>query len=193
MNKTLSFLAALLVITSVTFAKTPDNPASGISVLKNGATIKLLYKGTEQNDVKVLILNEDNQIVFTEKIRATDGFIRPYNFSQLPYGNYSFALIDNNGRQTEQVEYRTEPTRKLMHVVRISGTTGKFVLSVPNQGAGKLFVTIYDDMSRVLYSGKENITGDFARIYNLKDHTGKVTFEVSDSKGKTNSLTRDSL
>jgi hypothetical protein len=78
-------------------------------------------------------------------------------------------------------------------VVRISGTTDKFVLSVPNQGPEKLFVTIYDDMNRVLYSGKENVTGDFARIYTLKDHAGKVTFEVSDSRGKTGSLTRDSL
>ncbi len=193
MNKTLSFLAALLVITSATFAKTPDNPTSSISVRKYGATIKLLYKGTTQNDVKVLIINDDNQIVFTEKIRATDGFIRPYNFSNLPQGNYSFALIDSKGRQTEQVDYRIERPRKLMHVARVSGTTDKFVLSVPNQGPEKLFVTIYDDMNRVLYSGKENITGDFARIYNLKDHEGKVTFEISDSKGNTNALTKGNL
>lgn len=193
MNKTLSLLAALLVITSATFAKTPDNPTSSISVRKYGETIKLLYKGTAQNDVKVLIINDDNQIVFTEKIRATDGFIRPYNFSNLPQGSYSFALIDSKGRQTEHVDYRIERPRKLMHVARVSGTTDKFVLSVPNQGHGKLFVTIYDDMNRVLYSGRENISGDFARIYNLKDHEGKVTFEVSDNKGNTNALTKGNL
>lgn len=193
MNKTLSLLAALLILTSATFAKTPDNPASNIAVLKNGATIKLLYKGTAQNDVKVLILNEDNQIVFTEKIRATDGFIRPYNFSRLPQGNYSFTLVDSKGRQIEHVDYRTERPRKLMHVARVNGTTDKFVLSVPNQGSDKLSVTIYDDMNRVLYSGKENITGDFARVYNLKDHEGTVTFEVSDSKGNTNALTKGNL
>jgi hypothetical protein len=193
MNKTLSLLAALLVITSATIAKTPDNPASSISLLKKGETIRLLYKSTEPNDVKILILNEDNQIVFTEKIRATDGFIRPYNFSQLPQGNYSIALIDSKGRQTEQVNYRIEQVRKLMHVVRVSGTKDKFVLSVPNEGESKLSVTIYDDMNRVLYNGKENVAGDFARMYNLKDHVGKVTFEVSDSQGRTNSLTRDIL
>jgi hypothetical protein len=44
----------------------------------------------------------------------------------------------------------------------------------------------------VLYSENEIVTGDFARIYNLKDYSGQVTFKVTDSKGLSNSLTRDS-
>lgn len=193
MNKTLSILAALLVMTSTTFATAPDEPASRISVLKKGETIKLLYKGEEQNDVKVIILNEKNDIVYTEKIKSTQGFIRPYNFSQLPQGNYSFELIDNKGRQVEQVKYQIDRENRVIHVSRVAGTSNKFVLSVPSKNPDKLSVTIYNALNGVLYSGTEDISGDFARVYNLENYSGQVTFEVTDSKGRTKSLTKQTL
>jgi flagellar hook assembly protein FlgD len=193
MNKTLSFLAVLFLVTSTAFATTPDEPASGISVLRKGETFKLLYKGARYNDVKIYILNEDDEVIFSETIKSTDGFIRPYNFSKLPEGNYSFELVDNKGRhEIEQVNYRLETQKKVMHVVQVGGTTDKFVLSVPNSGQSQLAVNIYDDKGRVMYAGSENIDGDFAKVYNIKDHSGRVTFEVIDSKGKRNSFTKDS-
>ena len=193
MNQTLSFLAGFVLLTSAAFATSPNDPASGISVLRKGETVKLLYKGERQNDVKIYILNQDNEIVFSEKIKATEGFIRPYNFSMLPEGNYSFELVDNIGRhQAQQIDYRLERRKRLMHVVRVAGTTDKFVLSVPNEGESKLSVTIYDDSNRVMYTENESINGDFAKVYNIREHVGEVTFEIVDSKGKRNSFTKDS-
>jgi len=192
MNKSLSSLALLLILISATFANASDNPSSSMAVLKHGSTVKLLYKGIEQNDVKVLIVNDENQVVFSEKIKSTAGFVRPYNFSKLPEGNYSIELIDNKGHQSELVKYKIESTRKLMHVMRVGGTTDKFVLSVPSAIQQKISISIYDDNGRTLYSGKEDIAGDFAKVYNLQKHVGRVTFEVIDSNGKANSFAKDS-
>ena len=194
MKKSLSFLVVLLTVASMTYANSGDNPSTNMAVLKNGTSVKLLYKGAEQNDVKILIFNENDRVVFSEKIKNTDGFVRPYNFSKLPEGNYRIQIIDNAGSKTEQVAYNGENQinrNKLIHVARISGTAGKFVLSVPNQQKETLTVTIYGD-NNVLYSENEIVTGDFARIYNLKNYSGQVTFKVTDSKGLSNSLTRDS-
>jgi hypothetical protein len=192
MNKTLSFFAALLVVTSTAFAKTPDEPASGISVLQKGELIKLLYKGEKYADVKVYILNQDNEVIFSEKIKGTDGFIRPYNFSNLPEGNYSFELVDYIGRrEIQHIDYKLEPRKKVMHVVRVGGTTDKFVLSVPNSGQSKLSINIYDDRGRLMHTENEQINGDFAKVYSINDHSGKVTFEVVDNKGKRNSFTKE--
>jgi hypothetical protein len=192
MNKTLSFFAALLVVTTTAFAKTPDEPASGISVLQKGELIKLLYKGDKYADVKVYILNQDNEVIFSEKIKGTHGFIRPYNFSNLPEGNYSFELVDYIGRrEIEHIDYKLEPRKKVMHVVRVGGTTDKFVLSVPNSGQSRLSINIYDDRGRVMHTENEQISGDFAKVYNIKDHSGKITFEVVDNKGKRNSFTKE--
>ena len=192
MNKTLSFFAALLLMTGTAFATAPDEPASGISVLRKGELIKLLYKGSKPTDVKVNILNQENEVIFTDKIKGTDGFIRPYNFSNLPHGSYSFELVDNMGnREIKHVDYKLESRKKVMHVVRVGGTTDKFVLSVPNFGQSQLSINIYDDKGRVIHTEKQQINGDFARLYNIKDHLGKVTFEVIDGTGKRNSFTKD--
>ena len=111
MNKPLSLLAILL-ISGITFANAFDNPSTTMVVLKNGSTFRLLYKGAEQSDVKVLILNDENQIVFTEKIKNTDGFARPYNFSNLPEGHYSIQIKDNAGVRTETVNHQARKRRK---------------------------------------------------------------------------------
>ena len=185
MNKSLSLLTILL-ISGITFANASDNPST-MAVLKNGSTFRLLYKGIKQSDVKVLILNEENQIVFSEKIKSTDGFARPYNFSNLPEGHYSIQVKNGAITQTETVNYHIRKEEKAMHLLRLPGSA-KYVLSVPDNGSENLSVTIFNDMNQVLYKNSENISGDFARIYNLAGHSGNFRFVVKDGKGQTNSI-----
>jgi hypothetical protein len=188
MNKPLSLLAVLL-ISGITFANAFDNPARTMAVLKNGSTFRLLYKGATQSDVKVLILNDENRIVFTEKIKNTDGFARPYNFSNLPEGHYSIQIKDNIGTRTETVNYHMKKEEKTMHLLRLKGSS-KFVLSVPNKGKEDLSITIFNDLNEVLYESDENIIGDFARVYDLGDQTGQFRFVVTDAKGLSKAVTK---
>lgn len=193
MKKSISILTLLLIAGSITFVNAFDNPGTSSGVLKQGSTVKVLYKGSEQSDVKILIFDEQDQIIFTEKIKNTAGFARPYNFSNLPQGNYKIELIDNNGSHVEHINYSIKPVHrsKVTYVARVTGSTDSFILSVPNKGTDDISVTIYNDEDAVLYSGKETITGDFAKIYTLKNYTGKVKFVVTDSKGVTGSWTKD--
>lgn len=188
MNKPLSLLAILL-ISGITFANAFDNPNTKMVVLKNGSTFRLLYKGAEQSDVKVLILNDENQIVFTEKIKNTDGFARPYNFSNLPEGHYSIQIKNNAGVQTETVSHQIRREEKTIHLLRLDGT-GKYVLSVPNQGKQDLSIMIFNDLNEVLYQSEEKIIGDFARIYNLGNEKSRFRFVVTDEKGLSKSVTK---
>ena len=188
MNKPLSLLTILL-ISGITFAHAIDNPNTKMVVLKNGSTFRLLYKGAEQSDVKVLILNDENQIVFAEKIKKTDGFARPYNFSNLPEGHYSIQIKDNAGVRTETVNHHIIKAEKTMHLLRLDGT-GKYVLSVPSQGKQDLSIMIFNDLNEVLYQSEEKITGDFARMYNLRDETRNFRFVVTDGTGLTKSITK---
>ena len=186
MNKQLSLLAILL-ISGITLANASDNPRITTAVMKNGSTFKLFYKGGQQSDVKVLILNDENQIVYSEKINNTNGFARPYNFSNLPEGHYSIQVKDKAGIRTETVNHQAEKQEKTMHLLRLDGT-GKYVLSVPSQGKQDLSITIFNDLNEVLYESDEKINGDFARIYNLGDQTNKYRFVVTDEKGLTKSV-----
>jgi|SRR5688572_12326858 len=196
MKKSIAFLTMLCMITSFTFATTPDDPNSSIAVLKTGSTIKLLYKSAQQADVKVSILNDNHQVVFSEKIKNTGSFSRPYNFSLLPEGDYSIQLTNGYDTKIEHVSYNgaavnNKIAAKVAHVMHVPGT-GKFLLAIPDRGREKLNITIYNNKDVILYRGEEEVSGDFAKIYNLKGITGMVTFVVTDTDGAVNSLTKKS-
>ena len=196
MKKPIAFLTMLLAVSSFSFATMPDDPNSRIAVLKTGSTVKLLYKSEEQADVKISIFNANHQIVFSEKIKNTGSFARPYNFALLPEGDYSIQLTNGADTQIEHISYagttyRKKAVTKPAHVMHVPGTE-KFLLAIPNRGQEKLNITIYNNKDVVLYNGAEEVSGDFAKIYNLKGSTGFITFVITDSKGTTNTMTKKS-
>jgi hypothetical protein len=190
MKKTLSILAAITIFSTALFANNIDNPnaATGMAIMKNGTTVKLFYKGTKQTDVKVFIYNAANTLVYSETIKNVDGFVRPYNFTNLEEGEYSIELLGENGRQVERVIYKLGKVEKLANVMHVTGEANKYILSVANKGQDVLTIKIYSDKGVLLYSKTEEVNGDFAQVYNLDKYNGVLTFEVSDSKGVTKSL-----
>jgi hypothetical protein len=190
MKKTLSILAAITIFSTALFANNIDNPnaATGMAIMKNGTTVKLFYKGTKQADVKVSIYNAANTLVYSETIKNVDGFVRPYNFTNLEEGEYSIELLGENGRQVERVVYKLGKVQKLANVMHVTGEPNKYILTVANKGQDVLTIKIYGDKGVLLYSKTEEVNGDFAQVYNLDKYKGGLTFEVSDSKGVTKSL-----
>ena len=190
MKKTLSILAAITIFSTALFANNIDNPnaATGMAIMKNGTTVKLFYKGTKQTDVKVSIYNAANTLVYSETIKNVDGFVRPYNFTNLEEGEYLIELLGENGRQVERVIYKLGKVQKLANVMHVTGEPNKYILTVANKGQDVLTIKIYGDKGVLLYSKTEEVNGDFAQVYNLDKYNGGLTFEVSDSKGVTKSL-----
>lgn len=192
MKKILSVLVMLMVISSVVFARRMDNPgtAFGMAVVKNGTTFKLYYKGTQQMDVKVSILDASDNVIFKEVLKKVEGFVRPYNFSNLPEGDYTIEIADKNGSKTERVSYQNGEVGKLAHLLKVSGSEGKYLLTVSNKEKDDLTVKIYDDSDNVIYNHTEEVKSDFAKVYNLERFSGKFTFEITDGKGITTSLSK---
>lgn len=192
MKKILSVLVVLMVISSVVFARRMDNPSTtaGVAVMKNGTTFKLYYKGLQQSDVKVSILDASDNVVFSEVIRKVEGFVRPYNFSNLPEGKYSIEISDKSGQYTEKVSYNKGKVDILANLVKVSGTTDKYLLTIPNKQSEKINVRIVDDTNNVIYDQTEKIVNDFAKVYNLERFSGKFIFEITDSKGITKSFNK---
>jgi len=185
MKKILSILLVLVVISSSAFARRATDkpvPVSGLAVMKNGSTFKVFYKGANASDIKVSILDADNNIVFVETIRKVESFVRPYNFENLAKGEYTIEVSDAALRQTQKVQYG-EPSDRMVGLVRLATEESAFLLTVPNKGDETLQITIRGEEGELLYSGQEKVQGDFARIYKLRDATGAFSFEVSDSKG----------
>jgi len=192
MKKQVSLLAVLMVMSTMIFARRLDTPAaaaaSGMAVMKTGSIFKVYYKGPKENTVKVTILNGDKEVIYREIVKNTAGFARPYNFVNLPEGDYTIEVNDEAGTRIERVSYHTGAVQKLAHLSRLNGDEERFMLTVSNKDSENLQIKIYDEEQTLIYSGNEKIKGDFAKIYNLEKITGKVSFEVVDDKGVTKTL-----
>src|SRR5215467_12788974 len=91
------FLCLAMVGCVAVFGK-PDFSESKVAVVKNGSVFKVIYQGSVETMVKVTILNSDNLPIFSEKIISRGSFLRPYNFSHLPKGDYKICVDDQNGK-----------------------------------------------------------------------------------------------
>ena len=177
-------LTAALVVTFGAMASNKPGAESGVAVVNNGTTLKLYYRGLTEANVKVSILNESGDIVFSEVLRKTDGFVRPYNISSIPEGEYTVEVSDHSNSYSEKVLIGHDRKPELASLFRVGGEEGKYLLRIPAKEAKDISVRILAD-DAVIYDEVEAISSDFARIYNLKKIKGALTFEIKDGKGNS--------
>src|SRR5258708_7988949 len=103
MKKMSVVLVALGTIGCAVELGSPKSSEGGVAIIKNGAVVKVIYQGPSESVVKVTILDGDDQKVFEEKIYSNGKFIRPYNLSQLPQGDYKICVDDKNGKHMEKI------------------------------------------------------------------------------------------
>ncbi|MEX2232366.1 MAG: hypothetical protein WD824_09410 [Cyclobacteriaceae bacterium] len=193
MKKILALVFALIAIGHVNANEINPKSPVGISVVKQGNIVKLFYRGEQAGKVKIAIYNEKGNEVFTETMRNREHFMRPYNFSSLPEGNYTIQLSDANGKHFQKVKHSLSNGKRVAHLSRLSKEQNKYMLAVPNKGTDALTVKIFDERNTLLYQGTEVIDGNFARLYDLSKVKGEHIFEIIDQNGNVNRLTKPSV
>lgn len=193
MKKILSLVVVLIAIGQVYATGTESHSPVGISVIQKGAVVKLFYRGEQSGKVKVTIYNEKGAVVYKEVLENTEQFMRPYNFSPLPSGDYVIELRDEQATRTQKISHNTKVNRQLLaHLRRTNPGENKYILAVPNEGKDELTVRIYGQDHTLLYQETEAIEGDFAKLYNLDKVKGDHVFEVADKSGRVNRLSKPS-
>ncbi len=180
-------LSLSVLLCTVVFAGGTDfsSGASGIAVVKRDAnTFKLIYKAEKAGYVKVSIRDSRHRTVFYESIKTVEGFTRPYNFQSLQEGDYTLEIIDNAGLHIEKIHNYADQGEKLFNVRKLEGED-KLILTVSGKGTETFHVKIYDGSDVLVYNEDKTVTGDFARIYNLKNLEGGIRFEVTGANGKS--------
>ena len=180
--KTKSLLIAALVVVSASVAafgkeEPANNKGLAVVPVKGAEVFKVIYKGETAGKVKLNVYNTQSELVFTETITGTDGFIRPLNFTGLTPGEYTIELIDASGKKTEKVSYN-KPEKKNVHISKLAGE-GKFLVAVAGSGSEVVNVNIYDSANNLVHSESKTVNGDFAQLYTVKNVKGSLTFEVS--------------
>lgn len=188
MKKTLSILVMLMAAGSVALASGSPGAEARMAVVKDGATYKLYYNGSQQMDVSISIRDASDRIVFKEILEKVDGFVRPYNFSNLSEGDYTIEIKDSNGLRTEKIRYEKTDETKLANMFKVKGSERKYLLMISNKTSSSFTIRILDGSENIIYSQKEEISGDFAKVYNLEKLFGNVRFEIIDDNGNLKTI-----
>lgn len=191
MKKILSLVIALIAIGQLNAKGIEPSSPVGMSVIKNGALVKLFYRGEQSGRVKVAIYNENGFAVYKETMQNTENFMRPYNFSTLPAGDYTIEITDQQGKRYKTIKHAgsNEKTR-IAHLTRLNARENRYMLAVPNKGEDQLQVKIYDETNSIVYEETETISGHFAKVYDLSKIEGNHTFQITDKSGKINRLSK---
>jgi hypothetical protein len=167
-----------------------DEPTktSNAAIIKKGESkFALIYQAAETATVRVSIRNDRGELLFSETLRKVDGFIRPYDFSSLPKGNYSITIEGNGTKQVEKISYQTGVVENQIFLTRLAGEN-RFLLSAKSNDNEEVTVRILNEQQQVLHQEKRLATGDFAQVYRIEKLVGAVTFEVTRGNGKTESI-----
>jgi hypothetical protein len=186
MKKIFSVVAIVLIAGSAVFAS--EKPEAKATVTRDGSMYKVLYARGEQSDVKISIYDASGKLIFLERLRKVSAFSRPYDFSDLPQGEYTIEINDGSSVVRKNLNYRDESHPLLSKLAPVAGTKNKYLLTVSNKEKQALFIRIYDEQNNLKYSEKTEVDGDFAKVYALNRFDGNVWFEIVDSKGNASIL-----
>jgi len=191
--KKLSLVLASVLVSSLAFAKDSGKPKpSGSSVVvtnSNGSALfKLRYAAEKvQKHVRVTLFDYNQNPIYSETINKTDGFIRPYNFKDLPKGQYAVQVEDENGKVSEKINFNAaESTEgKLAPAVifsKVHGDASKYAVLISSSQSDVVTINIFDRDNRLVYSEEAEVKGGFGKIYAMRDLKG-FSIEISDSNG----------
>ena len=192
MNTKSFYIAALIVMAGAVTAVGKDEPSNaGLAVVpvKGSEVFRVIYKGESASRVKLNVYNSSSQVIFSETVNSSGGFIRPLNFSGLQFGEYTIELTDALGKKSEKVNYQPAKSGSQVHVSKLAAADGKFLLSVAQHDGEPITVRIFDGASNLIFTDTRTDASDFAKLYNVKNVDGSVTFEVSNNTGHIKTVT----
>ncbi len=179
MKKLLSLFGVLIIFGTMVLASGKISSAftpSGVALVKDGAVIKVVYKPAQNTTVKISIENENGKVFFSEFIKSKDGFVRPYNLSRLPFGNYTVKVSDKSGTHSEVITME-EKKEVMYHVRQLKNEPSKYLLTIPAASAGWVLVSVYED-GKVIHKEEVEVQGDYAKLYNVKFPEREIFIDV---------------
>lgn len=178
--------AVLLGVATSAFAK--RTTGADMAVVKtNESVFKVFYQAAEKSTVQVRIANAAGEIIFKESIKNIDGFVRPYNLSQLPKGSYSLTVDNGKNIRTELIENHQPVTQKAIHFELLDNRQKVAITAYASREVGWV-IKVLDDQHREIYKALHKVNGQFGKIFRIKNAVS-YTIEVHDENGMLKSFT----
>jgi len=182
--KKIAMLSFGVLFSTMMFAGVANeiSDASKVSVKKGKeSNFIVMYKPEKAMNVRVAIVNELGNTIFSETLKNTEGFMRPYNFSGLSEGIYTIEIADASGEHTELIDFRTGNVEKSINVKKIAGS--KYLLTASGEGKEDITINIYDAFDTLIHSETAVTDGNFGQVYNLGKMDNAIKFEIKSQDG----------
>lgn len=142
---------------------------------------RLTYFNKSDFQVRVEVIDENNNKLLSEQIRRKKSFTKPYNFQNLKYGEYSFKVIDAEGEYVTTVK-RTDEVYMAASIKKIEEDKAKVI--VKGEFMGPVSVNIYDRNDVLVFDDYIDHERGFSKVYDLsKVKADELRIEVvSESK-----------
>jgi len=184
--KKISFALVGVLFSTLVFANGTDEPSIAkasvaVSNSAGSSLFKVFYQADLKSDVKISILDKSGNLIFTEKIKSTDGFLRPYNFEKLKWGEYEIVFETSEGTKSQLVTYQGVKIEKYVTITKLA-EEGKYLLTARSKKIDNINVNIFNQNNELVFSEGKKVEGEFAQVLNLKKLKA-FTIEVTDSEG----------
>jgi hypothetical protein len=183
MKKMMSVLVVLAIVCGVSSSALSE---SRVAVVRNGETFKVIYKNSETANVKVTISDAEGVKVFSEELVSIKGFIRPYNFAEMPKGDYTICVTDLDGKKTEKVCFEEERFTKereakhtwLAHISKLPNQNKKVMVAIPQQKENNFSIQIFDKDDQLIYTEDQKLETAYAKVFNFKGLDESATIHL---------------
>ena len=159
-------LAAISLVATKSFANDSTAYAPNFKVWSaESGKYNVLYRSATKESVKIKFLNEKRRVLYTEWVRSSKGFVKPFDLNQLPKGTYTIELVSNE--QVLQESIKLYSAKELYdQMIQISELDEQKVkVDVDTKAGDEVDVFIMNDEGGVIY----NESTSESKVYNLSN------------------------
>ncbi len=193
MKKIFSILGALLIISSLVLAGGKENPSPSSLIVMYGDVVKVFYNSDKASKVKVTIYGKNGKEVFSETFNSRSGFVRPYNLSSLPKGEFKVVLEDGRGTTEKMVSNLREDAKVSGSIINVKQDQGKCMVILYSKNETDVTVRFLDENQNVLSTESYTVNGQASKLFNFRRLKGLASVEVSDKNGVIKSTALQSV
>ena len=140
---------------------------------------RLTYINRGKCNIKVEVLDRNGIKLLSEQINQKKSFTKPYSFSNLEFGEYSFKVIDAEGEYITKVK-RSEDVFMVARIKKLGEEKAEVI--VRGEFMEPVSVNIFDKNNVLLFDDYIDRERGFSRVYDLsnvkaEDLTIKVVAE----------------
>ncbi len=167
----------LTVFSTATIIAKPNSSTAFCKVVaeQTDKMYKVVYNSPVKENVTIEIYNKNKEVVHSEKVSGTNGFIKRYNLQYLSLGEYDIIVKSSDYVFEENIDLGE--LSKFNVQLKSVGKNVSFVGSHPD--AKDLHVYIYDQNNELLYEDELKSVKQVNKLYNLEKVLGKsVSFLI---------------